>query len=182
MNNNKWVIRITFVLALVVGISALANAQSVSATGTTPIRATKAETISISAGGLTPFDLLNLSSQTLTISSNWNLTPQRTSVSICAYMDPTNGIMKGTGTNTDTIDQNMVQTKVGAGAWGNIDAGTGCAISGGATLVKSYTMGAQNTYKNVSNTDTVLVQLNGVPASLSADTYTGTITVMAYAQ
>jgi hypothetical protein len=182
MNNNQWIVRLTFALVMVLGTSVMANAQSISATGTTPIKATKAESISISAAGLTPFDLLNLSPQTLTIHSNWNLTPQRASVSICTYMDPSTGVMKGTGTNTDQIDQAMVQTKVGAGAWANIDAGTGCGVAGGATLVKTYNMGAQNTYKNVSNTDTVLLQLNGVPATLAADTYTGTITVVAYAQ
>ncbi len=173
-----------FMIALVVVLAAgVVSAQT--ATGTTTIKASKAESISVSAGSLSTFDLLALAPQTLSISSYWNLTPARNSVTICAYMDPSTGTMKGTTGNTDVIDQTMVQTKVGAGAWGNINSGTGCGIATGVTSVKTYTL-TNNTSRNVSssspNSDNVDVQLNGVPSTYEADTYTGTLTVVAYAQ
>jgi hypothetical protein len=76
----------------------------------------------------------------------------------------------------------MVQTKVGA-SYANINAGTGCGIASGVTVVKTYTLTTQ-AQRNLStpNADSVLVQLNGVPATFEADTYTGTLTVVAYAQ
>jgi hypothetical protein len=43
-------------------------------------------------------------------------------------------------------------------------------------------LSTQASRKNVSNTDTVLIQLNNVTPTLQADTYTGAITVVAYAQ
>jgi hypothetical protein len=171
----KWVV----VLMAVLAVSAAAAQNT--ATGTTPIVATKAESLTVSASDLTPFNLLSLSSQTLTINSTWNLLPARASVAICAYMDSTTGIMKGTGTNTDVIDQTMVQAKVGAGAFANINGAAGCGLTS-VTTVKSYALSTQASRKNVSNTDTLGIQLNGVPGTLQADTYTGAITVVAYAQ
>ncbi len=169
------------ILMVVMGICA-ANAQ-VTATGTTPIVALKAESISVSASGLTTYDLGALAPQTLNISSTWNLKPQRNSVNVCVYMDSTTGTMKGTAGNANVIDQTMVQTKVGAGAWANINAGVGCGIAGGVTVVKTYTLttAAQRNLA-AANADTVSVQLNAVPATYEADTYTGTLTVVAYAQ
>jgi hypothetical protein len=174
----KWVVVVLAVLAIA---STAFAAPPSTATGTTPIVATKAESLSIGATGLTPFDLLSLSSQTLTITSNWNLVPARNSVAICAYMDSTTGIMKGTGTNTDVIDQTMVQAKVGAGTFANINAAAGCGLPA-VTTVKSYALSTQADRKNVTKTDTLGIQLNAVPATLQADTYTGAITVVAYAQ
>jgi hypothetical protein len=173
----KWVVILMAVAVLAVSAAAAQN----TATGTTPIVATKAESLTVSASGLTPFNLLSLSSQTLTINSTWNLLPARASVAICAYMDSTTGIMKGTGTNTDVIDQTMVQAKVGAGAFANINAAAGCGLPA-VTTVKTYALSTQASRKNVSNTDTLGIQLNSVPGTLQADTYTGAITVVAYAQ
>jgi len=173
----KWVVVVLAILA----ISTAAFAAPNTATGSTPIKATKAETLTISASGLTPYDLGALAPQTLTINSTWNLTPARASVAICAYMDTATGIMKGSDpSNTDVIDQTMVQAKVSA-SYANINAGAGCGLTA-VTTVKSYALSTQADRKNVSKTDTVLIQLNGVPATLQADTYTGAITVVAYAQ
>ncbi len=173
-----------FMIALVVVLTAgVVSAQT--ATGTTTIRATKAESISVSAGTLADFDLLALVSHTLNITSYWNLTPARNSVTVCAYMNPATGRMSGTAGNSNVIDETMVQTKVGAGSWANINAGTGCGVGTGVTVVKTYAL-TNNTSRNVSssspNSDNVDVQLNGVPSTYEADTYTGTLTVVAYAQ
>src|ERR1700757_533194 len=134
MNFKKTVFTILLV-TLAVGA---ANAQF-SGSGTTPIVATKAESLSISASGLVNYDLLALAPQTLNISSYWNLKPSRASVNVCVYMDPTSGTMKGTTGNANVIDQTMVQTKVGASPYANINAGTGCGVATGVTVVKTYT-------------------------------------------
>jgi hypothetical protein len=171
-------------VVLVTMMAGLANAQF-SGSGTTPIVAVKSESLSISASGLVNYDLGALAQQTLNISSYWNLKPSRSSVNVCVYMDPTTGTMKGTAGNSNVIDQTMVQTKVGAGAWANINAGTGCGIAGGVTVVKTYALTTQaqrNVASSSPNADSVQVQLNAVPSTFEADTYTGTLTVVGYAQ
>ena len=173
-----------FTILLVTLAAGMASAQY-SGSGTTPIVATKAESLSISASGLVNYDLGSLAAQTLNISSYWNLKPSRNSVNVCVYMDPTTGVMKGTTGNSNVIDQTMVQTKVGAGAWANINAGTGCGIATGVTVVKTYTLttaAQRNIASGSPNADTVQVQLNAVPSTFEADTYTGTLTVVGYAQ
>jgi hypothetical protein len=166
-------------MTLAVGV---ASAQT--ATGTAPIVATKAESMSISASNtLATYDLGALAAQTLNISSTWNLKPQRNSVNICVYMDPTTGTMKGSVGNSNVIDQTMVQTKVASGPWANINAGTGCGVASGVTVVKTYTLTtAAQRNLTTPNADSVQVQLNAVPATYEADTYNGTLTLVAYAQ
>lgn len=172
--------KVVLTILVVAMIAVAASAQT--ATGTTPITAKKSESISVSASGLTQYNIDALAPQTLNIASQWNLTPQRNSVNICVYMDPTTGVMKGTTGNSNVIDQTMVQTKT-TGSWANINAGTGCGIASGVTVVKTYTLSSA-ALRNLStpNADTVQVQLNNVPATHEADTYTGTLTVVAYAQ
>lgn len=176
--------KVVFTILLISLAASMTFAQT-SATGTTPISAIKAESMSISASGLTQYDLGALAAQTLNISSYWNLKPSRSSVNICVYMDPTTGVMTGSAGNSNVIDQTMVQTKVGAGVWANIDAGSGCGIATGVTVVKTYaltTSAQRNIASSSPNADTVSVQLNAVPATYEADTYNGTLTVVAYAQ
>jgi hypothetical protein len=170
-------------LIIVLSMLALpALAASNQATGTTTIRASKAESMTISASSLGTFDLASLSPQVLTITSGWNLTPQRAAVDICVYMDPATGVMQGSDPgNTDVIDESYVQAKVGSGSFANINASANCGAAA-ATLVKTWTLATQADRKNASHSDTVSIQLNNVPATLQADTYTGALTVIAYTQ
>ena len=175
--------KVVFTILLVTMAVGAAMAQT-SASSTTPIVATKAESLSITAAApLATYNLGALAAQTLNISSYWNVNPARANVTICVYMGAS-GKMVGTGGNASTIDNTMVQTKVGAGAWANIDAGTGCGVAGGATLINTYPLSTTAT-RNIPSTspkaDSVQVQLNGVPSTYEADTYTGTLTLIAYA-
>lgn len=175
----KWVVVVLTVITL---ISTAAMAASLSSTpATTTITATKAESISVAAGTLPGFNLLSLAPQSFTITSNYNLTPQRNTVTICAYMDTTTGIMKGTGTNTDTIPATNVQAKPTSGSYAVINGAAGCGLTS-VTTVNTYNLTNQASRKNVTNNDTLNIQLVGVDPALQADTYTGTITVVAYAQ
>jgi hypothetical protein len=179
--NFKMVVLTMVVVTLIVGV---ASAQANSASATTPISAIKGESMSINASGLVQYDLGSLAPQSLNISSYWNLKPARSSVNICVYMDPTTGVMKGSAGNSNVIDQTMVQTNA-SGSWANINAGTGCAIASGVTVVKTYTLNnaaQRNVSSSSPNADAVQVQLNGVPANYEADTYNGALTVVAYAQ
>ncbi|MGE0407158.1 MAG: hypothetical protein AB7O65_12745 [Candidatus Korobacteraceae bacterium] len=168
------------IFSLMTALSAFAASNQ--ATGTTTIRASKAESMTISASSLSTFDLSSLSPQTLTITSGWNLTPQRAAVNVCVYMDPTNGVMHGSDpANTDVISESYVQAKVGAGAFANINASANCGVAA-ATLVKTWTLANQADRKNASHSDSVSIQLNNVPSTIQADTYTGALTVIAYTQ
>lgn len=174
-----------FTVLLVTLAAGAASAQAFSGSSTTPIVATKAESLTISASGLTTYDLGALAPQTLNISSYWNLKPSRASVNVCVYMDPTTGTMKGTTGNANVIDQTMVQAKVGVGSYANINSGTGCGVATGVTVVKTYTLttaAQRNIPSSSPNADTVSIQLNSVPSTFEADTYTGALTVIGYAQ
>lgn len=174
----NWMIRFSLITALVLSANLFANAQT-TATATTQIRAVKAESLTINASSLTQFDLAALAPQTLTVNTTWNLQPQKASVAICTYMTVAGRMVGSDASNTDVIDETMVQTNVG-GPWATINSGTGCGTA--ATLVNTYALTDQASRKNASHSDDVQIQLAGVPATLQADTYTGTITVQALAQ
>lgn len=166
-----------FVVTMLVG-GAFAQA---SWNSTTPIVATKAESATITAAAnLATYDLLNLTPQTLTINSVWNVKPSRTAMGVCVSLSQ--NLKSADASNTQQIDATMVQSKVGAGAWANINAAAGCGVAGGATLVKTYTLNSQATrVVTTANVDTVDIQINGaaLPANLQADTYTGQLTLTA---
>ena len=174
--------KVVFAVILVMLAVGAANAQY-SQTGSVAISAIKGESMTVSGSALSQYNLSSLAAQTLTISSTWNLKPSRASVQICVYMGAS-GKMTGSAGNSGVIDDTMVQTKVGAGAWTNIDTANGCGMTGAATLVNTYTLTSANRVVTTANSDTVQVQINGaaVPANLEADTYNGTLTVIGYAQ
>ena len=171
------------VFAVILVMLAVGAATAQTYTGSVPISAIKGESVTVSGSALSQYNLASLAPQTLTITSVWNLKPSRASVQVCVYMGAA-GKMTGSAGNSGVIDDTMVQTKVGAGSYTNIDAGNGCGMTGAATLVNTYTLTSANRVVTTANSDTVNVQLNSaaVPANLEADTYNGTLTVIGYAQ
>ncbi len=186
MKNTRWFLIRVAMLMIIGGLFQVVAAQTLSATGTVQIQAVKNETLTVSASGLTtPFDVSsgNSSSQNMTITTQWNLKPSRASVDLCTYMDPTTGVLQGTGNNSDTIGPAYVQAKpTGAGSFAAINATPGCGVATGVTAVNSYTLQNHNDRTGVTKTDSVAIQLSNVPSSIQADTYTGTLTVVAYVQ
>ena len=107
-----------FTILLVTLAVGAAMAQT-SGTSTTPIVATKAESLTITATApLATYNLGALAAQTLNISSYWNVNPARANVTVCVYMDATTGTMKGTGGNASVIDQTMVANQSRRGRMG----------------------------------------------------------------
>lgn len=170
-------ILILSILALALAGSAFAQNP---ATTSVQIQATKAESLTVSAAGLTtPFDLAAPAAQSITITSNWNLNPTKNNVDICVYM---NGSMTGSdASNTDTIPASNIQANAGSG-WNALNNVAGCSAPVNVTKVKNYPLTSHATrVLTAPNTDTVQINLAGVPSTIQADTYTGTITVAAYA-
>jgi len=174
--------KVVFVILLVTLTAGAAMAQY-SQSSTVAISAIKGESMTVTGAGLSQYTIGTWTPQTLTISSTWNLKPSRATVQLCVYMGA-GGKMTGSAGNSGVIDDTMVQTKVGAGSYTNIDAGNGCGMTGAATPVNTYTLTSANRVVTTANSDTVNVQLNSaaVPANLEADTYNGTLTVIGYAQ
>lgn len=177
--NFKKIVFVTILVTLTAGAAMAQYSQS----STVAVSAIKGESMTVTGAGLSQYTVSGTSapSQTLTISSTWNLKPSRASVQICVYMGAS-GKMTGSAGNSGVIDDTMTQTKVGAGSWANIDAGTGCGMTSATTLVNTYTLTSANRVVTTANSDTVSVQLNALPANLEADTYNGTLTVIGYAQ
>ncbi|HLH08304.1 MAG TPA: hypothetical protein VKW78_13785 [Terriglobales bacterium] len=171
---SKWVVLILAVVAL--------SAASFAQTATTPIVATKAESLSISVSSFpASFNVMSPGTpQTLTTTSSWNVKPSRTGVAICVSLTTP---LSGTTGNTDVIDGTMVQAQPeGTGPFTNINAGTGCGQPT-ATLITTHTANTKALRQQSNVSDTVAIQLgNNIPATFEADTYTGTITVYASAQ
>ncbi len=186
MKNTKWLFLGAVTLVVFSALFQPAAAQTLSATGTVQIQAVKNETLTINASGLaTPFDISsgNSSSQNMTITTQWNLKPSRASVGVCTYMDPTTGVLQGTGNNTDTIGPAYVQAKpASAGSFAAINAAPACGVATGVTTVNSYTLQNHADRTGVTKTDSVAIQLSSVPATIQADSYTGTLTVVAFVQ
>lgn len=172
---------------MVLGLAQVAMAQTAitnPATATTQIQAIKGESLSIVASSLTPFVLesgATISSganatQTLSITTNWNLKPSRTQVDVCAgASDLTPAVGNG---NTESILASAVKT----GAGSTLNAGAGCTQSF-VTIVATHAIDAATRKTAAAGvTDTVDLKLAGVPADLQADTYSGTISVYAYVQ
>jgi len=169
------------VVILVLGLAPAALAQLVNpAVASTPIVAVKGETLTIAVTALVDFDVNaggTTPAQTLTITSNWNLTPARASVDICAAGTD---LAPVDVSNLDSIPVAQVEADPGVvGTFAAINAGSHCGVT--STLVKSYPLSTAATRKNVTAVDTVAIRLAGVDAALQADTYKGTITVYAYA-
>jgi hypothetical protein len=175
MRKNKMSVVVVMFL-LLVGVSQLATAQ-ITANGSTPIVAVKAESLSIAATGpLANFDLDAgdpTAAQALGITTTWSLTPQRTQVQVCIYMS---GPMTGTGGNPDTIPEANVRA---GGA--SINAGPGCGLAT-VTVVSTTALVNNAQRKNGSVVDSVNIDINAfTPLALMPDTYTGTINLVARA-
>ncbi len=151
------------------------------ATATTPITATKAESLTISASTIPAFAIAagaatSTANQDLTITTTWNLKPSRTAVAVCAGVTSA-GLIASDPSNTDSIAASSVLASTGS-TFAAINAGAGCAAPGSVTSVSSTTLSGANR-KAGSKVDTLHLQLSGLATTLQADTYTGTITVYA---
>lgn len=95
-------------------------------------------------------------------------------VSVCVYMSAP---MSGTGVNTDTIPASAVQVNGSSIVTGT----TNCGVPG-AALVGSEAHNCFITCGGSPDDYNVNVRLAGYSPALSADTYTGTINLIAQAQ
>ena len=110
-------------------------------------------------------------SQIMTVFTSWDkIHGSPINLAMCAYM--TAPLTGGLG-NSDTIAADRVQVN------GNTIVSTGgCGISNARQLSAWVSNGSPGNNRG-DHTDNVNVRLSGVPATLAADTYRGTIYVIA---
>jgi hypothetical protein len=139
-----------------------------------------AQTLSVSATTSLPQFQLTADptpASPLTVRASWSgfygLFNQLT-VSVCVYMSAP---MSGTGVNTDTIPASAVQVNGSSMVTGT----TNCGVPG-AALVGSEAHNCFITCGGSPDDYNVNVRLAGYSPALSADTYTGTINLIAQAQ
>lgn len=146
------------------------------------LAAVQAESISvtITTGGPVNFNPLTgtitSGSVTPAWTTNWDLKPSRTQVQVCAFLS---GSLTGTGGNTDTIPPANVKGQPGAS--GSFFALTGSACGQSNALSISTTAINAANRKNGSKSDSVAVEIDQTALTLSADTYSGTLNIIAQA-
>ena len=108
--------------------------------------------------------------------TNWNLKPQRNTLNVCVYLS---GNLNGTGGNTDNIPPDNVlgladgtgtPTPLNSTAWG---ASNGLQIW--ATAINN------SNRVDGSHGNSVALQINDSTLTLSPDTYSGTLNIIAQA-
>lgn len=135
-----------------------------------------AQSLTISANTLSNFALTSdpTSTQTLSVTSTVSgflfIIPQ---VSVCAYMTQP---MKGAASNPSSIADTSVQLNSTSIVTGATNCGVATAFPI-ASHASAFCFCATKTY-----TDSATVRIASYPATLEADTYTGTINLIATAQ
>ena len=149
---------------------------------TTPISVLRGESISLIVS--TPLPQLTLAvgaltsdTQNVIVHSSWNLKQTRTNgVQICAY---TNSALAGTGGNPDTIAIGDIYITPSSGPAVALGSGTACGVSG-AVEYTSYVTATAAERKNFSGQDDTIPVYVQIPTDVAADTYTGTLNLIAY--
>lgn len=169
-------------VVLAVMILSLAQVAMAQVTATSPIKAIKAESLTIATTQLADFTItgMNAPAQTVTVTTTWNLMPTRATVDICAgSTDLAPSLAAG---NPDSIPADLIQARLtSGGTWAAINSGSGCNQASGVLNLRTYTLD-KDTRKSQTVANNVDVRIVGIPADLQADTYTGTFTVYAYVQ
>jgi hypothetical protein len=106
--------------------------------------------------------------------TTWNLSPSTTTVNVCAYISLP---LAGTGGNSDTILQANVLGKPDATGSFVAFTSTVCGQANGIT-VHSWSL-ASTGRKNITKSDSVLLEIDDSALTLQADTYTGTLNIVA---
>lgn len=170
-----------FLVVTLLGWAAPAFAQSGSssrALGPAPL-APESISVVLTAPGPVHF-ALNGSVTTGSISpawvSQWDLHPQRNQVQVCAYLS---GALTGTGGNSDTIPPaNVLGQPDGTGSFIAF-TGTACGLSNAVSV--SITPITNQNRHNGSKNDSIVLEISETGLNLSADTYTGTLNIIAQA-
>ncbi len=174
---------VTAILACTFATPGWAQALT-SAAATVALAAVKPESISVTITTPGPVNFNPLTGTTTAGSvtpawtTNWNLKPSRTSVAVCVFLS---GPLAGTGGNLDTIPAANVQGQPGGVGPFAALTGSGCGQVNALTISTTVITGANR--KNGSKSDSVAAQINetGIVPALSADTYSGTLNIIAQA-
>ncbi len=169
--------------------SDLAWGQALTSTpATVTLEATKGESISVTSalpatvtfglnGGITP------GSSPVSWTTSWTLKQSRNSVTVCVYLG-TPGNLTGSGTNPDVLPPaNIYGQPEGSGPFSALTS-SACGFSNGLQIGAVTTItNANRKGATATRNDNVTLQIDETsPAlSLSADTYSGTLNIVAQA-
>lgn len=117
----------------------------------------------------------------LVVLTIWNFPSMNSAhLSICLFMTAP---MTGTGNNTDTIPASAVRVNGSSIVTGGTSCGVAAAfpvVTGSHIWINGGTLSTQ--IWNGHRQDTLGISISGYPANLEADTYTGTINLIASVQ
>jgi hypothetical protein len=182
MSLKKWLYPLCFyaLVSLVPATPALAQLTSPAQTVILTANATESIGVAISVGGPVIFTLTGGSTDAGSVApawtTSWNLKPARTSVAVCAYLT---GALTGTGVNTDTIPAANVLAQADSSGGFNPLTGTACG-AGNAVTIHTYPLTTTAT-RHATQTDSVALEINDSALTLEADTYSGTLNIVAQA-
>ena len=177
-NYKAWMI--LGVLALVLAMAPVSQAQLNSNQATVALNATLAESLTVTAGPGTVSFILPAAgvangNSAVTVDTAWVLAPTRTSVNLYAYFSSTTALTDGAGNNIPTSN---VSGSVNAGAYG---AFTGGAGPFGTESIHVFNQAITSANWSSSRSDSVALRIDTTGLGLPSGTYTGTLNIQAQA-
>ena len=138
-------------------------------------------TVTLTSSNTVTFNLVGGSADTGSIipawTTNWNLKHSENTVMVCVFLS---GALSGTNGNTDTVPMAYILGGPGGVAPFTAITGNGCGQIGNALVISTTALTNANR-KNGSKSDSVALEINDAPLVLQADTYSGTLNIVAQA-
>jgi hypothetical protein len=168
------------ILACLVATPARAQLNSNTVTATLSALAPESLTVTLTTPGPVNFTLTGGSADAGSVTpawnTTWNLKPSRNTVTVCAFLT---GALAGTGGNPDTIPVANVLGQPDATGGFSAFTSTVCGQANGIS-VHAWSL-ASTGRTNITKADSVALEINDSALTLEADTYSGTLNILAQA-
>jgi hypothetical protein len=195
----KTLVNFALAAVFVAALTVTSNAQTNSNVANVTLNAAVTESLTVAlAGGttqnwtganaLTPGNAVNASaSAAVTATTTWVLQPGRTSVRLFAFFPSTTALTAATpvGSGGVNIPTSAFEVRVGAGAFTPVtqdNSASGVGVAGSSLVLQTTAITGANKNGNTNASLTFNINLSSAPMQLlPADTYTGTLSIMAQA-
>ena len=189
---SKQIAKVGLAVAVVAMTSSLASAQNPSPAQSITLNAALAESLSVSLSGnsvnftLTPGQVNNPGSTSITATTSWVIKPGRTEVNLYAYFtDPAVALAHQDMANPTDIPSSAVEISVDFGPFSAVSTNDASAVgfgAAGAGLLLFNQSSITGLTKTGSHIDTMdfNINLSSLP-QLPADSYVGTLNIQALA-
>lgn len=176
--------RLTHILLFALGITLLAQPVKAQEFITISLGGSAVNWTSAFANSLTPGAASNPGNTTVTVNSNWNLSPGRTALILYAYFNSASAALAHSATVCTTgcpdIPSSAIEVKVNAGAFVPMTQTAPFGAAGASLQLFNLKITGANKTSSRSDTLAFNINLSGLP-QLPADTYTGTLVIQAQA-